>query len=151
MGNSLLTLLRFQIWEIFERVKGKIFMSKIKQYLETRLWNCKRKNPGAKLPKTKQLLGELNTYYFVPISDPGVAAKFRQKITAARIKTSKKYKSTHKKIEEWSKKYHLPMSLLRQWVLLDEYITDKSAALFAAKVIKDWQEFNRKKEERNHG
>ncbi|MBL0716991.1 MAG: hypothetical protein JJV89_02975 [Desulfosarcina sp.] len=129
-----------------EKIEGKI-----QQYLETRLWNCKKKKPEAKLPKTSQLLGELKTYYFVPISDPKIAAKFKQKITAARIKISKKYKSTHQKIETWSKAYHLPRHLLKQWVLNDECVTDKKTASSAAKIIKDWQQFAGDQEEGNHG
>ena len=126
-------------------------MSKIKRYLETRLWNCKRKNPEAKLPKTDQLLGELKSYYFVPVCNPKIAVKFKRKITAARIKISKKYKSTHQKIETWSRVYQLPVPLLKQWVLIDEYITNKATALFVARIIKDWQQFTAEEEGETHG
>ena len=125
-------------------------MSKIERYLETRLWNCKRKNPEAKLPKTYQLLGELKSYYFVPVGNPKTATKFKQKITAARIKVSKKYKSTQQKINVWSKAYQLPVPLVRQWVLIDECITDKATALFVAKIIKEWQQFTAEQEMKNY-
>ena len=115
-------------------------MSKIEKYLETRLWNCKRKNPEAKLPKTDQLLDELRSYYFVPINNPKISTKFKQKITAARVKVSKKYIAIQKKIDIWSKEYQLPAPLVKQWVL-DEHVTDRATVLFVTRIIKDWQQF----------
>jgi len=126
-------------------------MSKIERYLETRLWNCKKQNPGAKLPNTKQLLGELKSYYFIPVGNPKIAAKFRQKITAARKKVSRKYKSTQKKIDIWSEAYQLPVPLMKQWILIDEYITNKATASSVAKIIKDWQQFTAEQERKNYG
>ena len=135
----------------FLRVNGEFFMSKIERYLETRLWNCKKQNPGAKLPNTNQLLGELKSYYFVPVGNPKIAAKFRQKIIAARKKVSRKYKSTQKKIDIWSEAYQLPVPLMTQWILIDEFITNKAAASSVAKIIKDWQQFTAEQERRNSG
>jgi len=124
---------------------------KIERYLETRLWNCKRQNPETKLPGTNQLLGELKSYYFVPVGNPEIAAKLRQKIITARKKISRKYTLTHKKIEAWSKAYQLPVPLMRQWVLIDEYIMNKATASSVAKIIKDWQQFNAEQERRDCG